>query len=52
MITAVETKQRFREDPKYWEIALMDFVDDFRFTAMLPPSLSLSLLMMKGVMQH
>jgi len=30
MITAVETKKRFREDPKWWKIALYDFVDDFR----------------------
>ena len=31
MITAVETKQRFNEDPRWWKIALMDFVDDFRY---------------------
>lgn len=30
MITAAETKQRFSEDPKWWKIALFDFVDDFR----------------------
>ncbi len=30
MITAAETKNRFREDPKWWKIALYDFVDDFR----------------------
>ena len=31
MITALETKIRFKEDPKWWKIALMDFVDDFRY---------------------
>ncbi len=31
MITAYETKQRFDEDPKWWKIPLMDFVDDFRY---------------------
>lgn len=30
MITAAETKRRIREDPKWWKIPLMDFVDDFR----------------------
>ncbi len=30
MITAVETKHRFCEDPKWWKVALYDFVDDFR----------------------
>ena len=30
MITAVETKARFKEDPRWWKIPLMDFVDDFR----------------------
>ena len=30
MITAAETKHRFEEDPKWWKISLMDFVDDFR----------------------
>lgn len=31
MITAHETKQRMKEDPRWWKIALMDFVDDFRY---------------------
>lgn len=31
MITALETKKKFLEDPRWWKIALMDFVDDFRF---------------------
>jgi hypothetical protein len=31
MITAVETKARMKEDPRWWKIALMDFVDDFRY---------------------
>ncbi|CAN5198497.1 hypothetical protein BH20ACI2_BH20ACI2_21110 [soil metagenome] len=31
MNTAVETKRRFLEDPRWWKIALMDFVDDFRY---------------------
>lgn len=31
MITAVQTKQRFENDPQWWKIALMDFVDDFRY---------------------
>ena len=31
MITAVETKARFKEDPRWWKIPLMDFVDDFRY---------------------
>lgn len=31
MITAVETKQKFLEDPRWWKIPLMDFVDDFRY---------------------
>ena len=30
MITARETKQRMQDDPRWWKIALMDFVDDFR----------------------
>lgn len=30
MITAVQTKQRFKTDPRWWKVALMDFVDDFR----------------------
>ena len=30
MITAVETKQRFSDDPKWWKVPLFDFVDDFR----------------------
>lgn len=31
MITAAQTKQGFIDDPQWWKIALMDFVDDFRF---------------------
>jgi hypothetical protein len=31
MITAVETKKRFVDDPRWWKIALMDFVDSFRY---------------------
>src|SRR5437667_10065450 len=31
MITAFEIKQRFNEDQRWWKIALMDFVDDFRY---------------------
>jgi hypothetical protein len=31
MITAAETQQRMTEDPRWWKIALMDFVDDLRF---------------------
>ncbi len=31
MITAAETKCKFEEDPKWWKIPLMDFVDDFRY---------------------
>lgn len=31
MITAVETKQRMMAEPRWWKIALMDFVDDFRY---------------------
>ena len=31
MITARETKQRMVADPRWWKIALMDFVDDFRY---------------------
>lgn len=30
MITAAETKRKFDEDPEWWKIPLMDFVDDFR----------------------
>jgi hypothetical protein len=30
MITAAETKRRFEENPEWWKISLMDFVDDFR----------------------
>jgi hypothetical protein len=30
MITAAETKQRFKEDPRWWKVSLFDFVDDFR----------------------
>lgn len=31
MITAVETKLKMKRDPRWWKIALMDFVDDFRY---------------------
>ncbi len=31
MITAAETKERIRNEPRWWKIALMDFVDDFRY---------------------
>ena len=31
MMTAAETKQLMVEDPKWWKIPLMDFVDDFRY---------------------
>ncbi len=31
MISAAETKLKFDEDPKWWKIPLMDFVDDFRY---------------------
>jgi hypothetical protein len=31
MITATETKQRMLDEPRWWKIALMDFVDDFRY---------------------
>jgi hypothetical protein len=31
MITAHDTKQRMKADPRWWKIALMDFVDDFRY---------------------
>ena len=30
MITLVETKCKILENPQWWRIALMDFVDDFR----------------------
>jgi len=30
MITAADTKLRFKTEPHWWKIALMDFVDDFR----------------------
>jgi len=30
MITADETQTRMNRDPRWWKIALMDFVDDFR----------------------
>lgn len=30
MITAAETKSKFKEDPISWKISLSDFVDDFR----------------------
>lgn len=31
MITVAETKRKFEEDPRWWKIPLMDFVDDFRY---------------------
>jgi hypothetical protein len=31
MITAAETKERMIADPRWWKIAMMDFVDDFRY---------------------
>ena len=31
MNTAVATKQRFLREPRWWKIALMDLVDDFRY---------------------
>lgn len=31
MITAVETQDRMNLDPRWWKIALFDFVDDFRY---------------------
>lgn len=31
MMTAAETKQMFKEDPQWWKIPLLDFVDDFRY---------------------
>lgn len=31
MITAGQTKQRMIDEPKWWKIALFDFVDDFRY---------------------
>ena len=31
MITAKETKQRMDDEPRWWKVALMDFVDDFRY---------------------
>lgn len=31
MITAKETKQRMTDDPRWWKVALMDLVDDFRY---------------------
>ncbi|MGB7070865.1 MAG: hypothetical protein WBD22_15340 [Pyrinomonadaceae bacterium] len=31
MITAVQTKREMEQDPKWWKIPLMDFVDDFRY---------------------
>ena len=31
MITARETKQRMVDEPRWWKIALFDFVDDFRY---------------------
>lgn len=31
MITAVQTKLEMDQNPKWWKIPLMDFVDDFRY---------------------
>ncbi len=31
MITLAETKEKITENPRWWRIALMDFVDDFRY---------------------
>ena len=31
MINAVEAKQRMIDEPKWWRIAMFDFVDDFRY---------------------
>jgi hypothetical protein len=31
MITAKDTKIRMKADPRWWKIALMNFVDDFRY---------------------
>jgi hypothetical protein len=31
MITAKETKQRMIDEPRWWKVALMDLVDDFRY---------------------
>lgn len=31
MITLVETKVKMLENPQWWRIPLMDFVDDFRY---------------------
>lgn len=31
MTTLRETKQRIEADPSNWAVALMDFVDDFRY---------------------
>lgn len=31
MNTAAATKARFEHEPRWWKIALMDFVDDFRY---------------------
>lgn len=31
MITAVETKEKMQKDAREWKVALLDFVDNFRF---------------------
>lgn len=31
MITAAETQDRMNLAPRWWKIALFDFVDDFRY---------------------
>lgn len=31
MNTARESREKMEEDPKWWKIPLMDFVDDFRY---------------------
>lgn len=32
MITAANTKFRFKDEPRWWMVALLEFVDDFRRT--------------------
>lgn len=31
MLTAAETKLRMADEPRWWKVALFDFVDDFRY---------------------
>lgn len=45
MNSAKDTKKRFVAEPQWWKIALMDFVDDFRYykdAAMIAESFELS----------